>query len=44
MLNWAGHDPVTIPHPLQTLLPDAVAARADGIVDQIVNRLCTRQG
>ncbi len=41
ILNWAGQDPVTIPHPLQTLLPDAVAARADSIVDQIVNRLRT---
>lgn len=40
MLNWAGYEPIAIPHPLQTLTAGAVDARADDILDEIVKRLC----
>jgi len=43
MLNWAGYEPVAIPHPLQTLTANAVNSRADGIVDEVVRRLCVRR-
>jgi hypothetical protein len=43
MLNWAGYEPVAIPHPLQTLTADAVESRAAGIVGEVVKRLCARK-
>ena len=43
VLNWSGYEPVVIPHPLQTLTPPAVDSRADGIVDEVIQRLGGRQ-
>jgi hypothetical protein len=40
MLGWAGYEALAISHPLQTLSADAVRARAESIVDAVVERLC----
>jgi hypothetical protein len=40
MLQWGGYEAIPIPHPLQTLTPDGVQARAESIVDQVVSLLC----
>jgi hypothetical protein len=42
-LSWAGYEPVAIPHPLQTLTASAVEKRADGIVEEIVQRFGVRR-
>ena len=44
MLQWGGYEAIAIPHPLQTLTPEAVRSRADSIAKQVVELLCSTNG
>jgi hypothetical protein len=43
MLGWEKYEPITIPHPLQTLDANLVNERSDGIIEAVIGRLCTRK-